>query len=121
MASHFCRIFLIALFLCQGCGPITASSKISDAREQIVKAAQVEAPKYAPFEYQGALLYLEKAREEEGYAYYQDSVTLAKKAFGLAVDAQRLAQQRKAEEIAEAAKKAAEQKEAEAKETEPKE
>ena len=55
------------------------------------------------------LLYL-KAREEEGYSYYQDSVTLAKKAFRLAVDAQRLAQQRKAEEIAEAAKKAAEEK-----------
>ena len=116
MASHLCRLFLLVLFLCQGCGPITASSKISDAREQIVKAAQLEAPKYAPFEYQGALLYLEKAREEEGYSYYQDSVTLAKKSFSLAVDAQRIAQQRKAEEAAEAAKK-----EAEDKETEPKE
>ena len=96
MASHFCRIFLVLLFLCQGCGPITAASKISDARQQIIRAAELGAPKYAPFEYQGALLYLEKAREEEGYSYYQDSVTLAEKAQELAVEAQKMTERRKA-------------------------
>ena len=57
----YCVLFLIA---CTGCGPITAASKITDAREQLEKAERLEAPKYAPFEYQGAFLNLEKAREE---------------------------------------------------------
>ena len=105
MASNFCRICILLLFVCQGCGPITAASKITEARQQIVKATQMGAPKYAPFEYQGALLYLEKAREEEGYSYYQDSVTLAGQAFKLAVAAQELTQKRIDEARQEAAKK----------------
>ena len=95
-----------------GCGPITAASKITDAREQLQKAEKLEAPKYAPFEYQGAFLRLEKAREEEGYSYYQDAFDLAKEAFNLAIEAQRKAQETKAEMLRE---KAAAEAEAEAK------
>lgn len=107
MASAVSQIIVALLLLCMGCGPITAASKISDARAELIKAQQAEAPKYAPFEYQGALLYLEKAREEEGYSYYQDAVELATKAFTLASDAQRQADARKAE-LAEEARKAKE-------------
>ena len=92
-----------------GCGPITAASKISDAREQLQKAEELEAPKYAPFEYQGAFLYLEKAREEEGYSYYQDAVALARKAFALALESQRKAQETKLELQREAAAERAEE------------
>ena len=114
MASAFSKLCILFFVLCQACGPITASTKITDAQDQVNRAAELEAPKYAPFEFQGAVLYLEKAREEEGYSYYQDAVTLAKTAFQLAIDAQRLAQQRKAEALAEAQKTESEEKETEA-------
>ena len=97
--SFAIRLALSLFVLSQlGCGPITASTKIDEAKSQVIKAASMGAPKYAPFEYQGALLYLEKAREEEGYAYYQDAVKLAKEAFQLALDAQRVTQERIREE-----------------------
>jgi hypothetical protein len=105
MASAVSQLLIALLLVCMGCGPITASSKISDARAELIKAQKLEAPKYAPFEYQGAFLYLEKAREEEGYAYYQDAVELASKAFMLASAAQRQVEVRKAE-LAEEARKA---------------
>ena len=108
MASAVSQLLIALLVVCMGCGPITAASKISDARAELVKAQKLEAPKYAPFEYQGAFLYLEKAREEEGYSYYQDAVDLASKAFTLAADAQRQAQLRKAE-IEDEARKAKEE------------
>jgi len=104
MASAVSQLLILLLLVCMGCGPITAASKISDARAELVKAQKVEAPKYAPFEYQGAFLYLEKAREEEGYSYYQDAVELASKAFSLASEAQRQTQIRKAEIVEEARK-----------------
>jgi hypothetical protein len=107
MASAVPQLLSVLLLVSMGCGPITAASKISDARAELIKAQKLEAPKYAPFEYQGAFLYLEKAREEEGYSYYQDAIELASKAFTLASDAQRQVQVRKAE-IEEEARKAKE-------------
>jgi hypothetical protein len=105
MAPAVSKLTLVLLVACMGCGPITAASKISDARSELKKAEDAQAPKFAPFEYQGALLYLEKAREEEGYACYQDAVDLAAKSFALSTDAQHQAAIRRAE-IAEEARKA---------------
>ena len=111
MAPAVSSLFIAVGIAFFGCGPITASTKISDARAELEKAKKVDAPKYAPFEYQGAVLYLEKAREEEGYACYQDAVELASTAFKWAADAQRQTEARKAE-LLEEARKAKQSKEA---------
>ncbi len=70
-----------------GCGPITATTSIADATVALEAARGIEAEQYAIYEYQSAVEYLRKAREEEGYSDFQRAIDLAKKARAFAEDA----------------------------------
>lgn len=70
-----------ALGLCGlGCGPIQSTSLIMDADVQLDAAKKADAPKFAPYEYTLADAYLNKAREEVGYADYEVAIDFAQKA-----------------------------------------
>lgn len=70
-----------------GCGPITATTSIADATVALEAARGIEAEQYAIYEYQSAVEYLRKAREEEGYSDFQRAIDLAKKARSFAEEA----------------------------------
>ena len=56
---------LVLVLAGTGCSAIWARTRIADAQSSIDEAQQAGAEKKAPYEYTSALLYLEKAREEE--------------------------------------------------------
>jgi hypothetical protein len=58
---------------------------ILKAQYELEGAEAAEAEKYAPYEYTAAKLYLDKAREEQGYADFGASIEYAWKAEELAV------------------------------------
>ena len=74
-----------------GCGPIQSTSLIMDADAQLEAARTADAPKYAPYEYTLADAYLHKAREEAGYAEYQDAIEYGRKSEELANRARAIA------------------------------
>ena len=79
-------------FLCLACGPIEYIGQVSRrAATSVVAAKEAGAEKLAPYEYQLALLYLEKAREEGAYAQYQVSVEYGQRAEAFAVKAREIA------------------------------
>ena len=80
-----------------GCGPIQSTSLIMDADAQLEAARTADAPKYAPYEYTLADAYLHKAREEAGYAEYQDAIDYGQKAEDLANRARAIAVSKQAE------------------------
>jgi len=51
--------------LSAGCGAVIARTRVVGAESAVAAAARAGAEKKAPYEYTSALLYLEKAREEE--------------------------------------------------------
>lgn len=61
---------LAASLLSSGCGAVIARSRIVSAEGAIAAAGRAGAERKAPYEYTSALLYLEKAREEEAYARF---------------------------------------------------
>jgi len=67
-----------------GCGPVNSAIALRDAREALDMARQAEAPDVAPYEWTMAKAYLDKAREEQGYADYKMSVELAERTAELA-------------------------------------
>ena len=87
------RGWLISLFACSalsssGCGPISAHSAIARARIAIASTEKARmtlasthkskrADDLAIFEYHSALLYLDKAKREEGRASYQEAIDFA--------------------------------------------
>lgn len=81
------------------CGPIQSSTQIGDAMEAIkaAEAKDVEAWKWACFDYYAATLYLKKAREEAGFADFEAAATLAAKAARHAKEATKLARIRQAQ------------------------
>lgn len=75
--------FALALELVSssGCGPVEYISQVSSKAATAVSAAKLaQADRYAPFEYTAAEEYLRKAREEGGYAEYQDAIEFGRKA-----------------------------------------
>jgi hypothetical protein len=74
----------VAIALC-ACGPVAATSTISDAEVAVLRAHATEGEKYAAYETTLADLYLQKAREEQGHARYAD-------ARDLAIEARRIAE-----------------------------
>jgi hypothetical protein len=60
-----------------GCSAIFARTRINDAMNAVTAADNAGAAKKAPYEYTNALLYLEKAREEEAYARFGPAMELS--------------------------------------------
>ena len=67
-----------------GCGPILSTVLIQQAATELEGAKAAHAEIHAPYEYTGAELYLEKAREQQGYAEFAPAVDFAYKARELA-------------------------------------
>jgi hypothetical protein len=78
-----------------GCGPIEYLNQVSSkAATALADAKRAQADRYAPYEYTAAEEYLHKAREEAGYAEYQDSIEFGRKAEELAHRARAIAMSR---------------------------
>jgi len=68
-----------------GCGPIEYINQVGVKAAGAVSAAKLaQADRYAPYEYTAAEEYLHKAREEAGYAEYEDAIEFGRKAEELA-------------------------------------
>jgi hypothetical protein len=81
-----------------GCGPVEYISQVGNKAASAVSAAKLaQADRYAPYEYTAAEEYLHKAREEAGYAEYEDSIEYGKKAEDLANRARAIAVSKQAE------------------------
>jgi Domain of unknown function (DUF4398) len=75
-----------------GCGPVEYMSQVgSKAASAVAAAKEVHADHYAPYEYTAADAYLHKAREEAGYAAYEDAIEYGHKAEELANRARAIA------------------------------
>jgi hypothetical protein len=82
-----------------GCGPVEYISQVGNKAASAVSAAKLaEADRYAPYEYTAAEEYLHKAREEGGYAQYQDAIDYGHKAEDLANRARAIAVARLAQQ-----------------------
>ena len=85
----------IALALVAGCGPFGYLSKVAkDASRAVADAERAEAPKYAPYEYWGAVTYLEQAKVLMAYSEYERSFDYGGRAKQLAEEAKRKAERR---------------------------
>ena len=67
-----------------GCGAIMSTYLILVASSELDGAEAAEAQKFAPYEYTAAQQYLQKAREEQGYADFGAAIEYAFKAQELA-------------------------------------
>jgi hypothetical protein len=66
---------VFALAPLTGCGPVEYINQVGNKAASAVSAAKLAgADRYAPYEYTAAEEYLHKAREEAGYAQYQDAI-----------------------------------------------
>ncbi len=73
-------LLALALAATAACGPVMSTSHLLDADVQLEAARTAQADKLAPYEWTAANLYLHKAREEVGYADFEQAVTYASKA-----------------------------------------
>ena len=87
----FVRVRLISLALIavmslplSGCGAVMSTYLILVASSELDGAEAAEAPKFAPYECTAAEQYLQKAREEQGYADFGAAIEYAFKAQELA-------------------------------------
>jgi hypothetical protein len=88
-------VALVLLVLASACGPIGYINQVTRRASSHVAAAEAAGgEKYAPYEYTTAVLYLHKAREEEGYAHHQAAVRFGKKAEDMARKAREIALER---------------------------
>jgi hypothetical protein len=72
--------FALAAFVA-GCGPVEYISQVGNKAASAVSAAKLaQAERYAPYEYTAAEEYLHKAREEGGYAQYEDAIDYGRRA-----------------------------------------
>jgi len=86
---------VVALALLAGCGPFGYLSKVAkDASRAVAEAERAEAPKYAPYEYWGAVTYLEQAKVLMAYSEYERSFDYGGRAKQLAEEAKRKAERR---------------------------
>ena len=90
------RSLAIALLVTLGgCGPIEYISVVTTRASRAVSSAEAaEGARCAPYEYTAAEAYLHKAREEAGYAEYQDSIEYGHKAEEMAHRARAIAMNR---------------------------
>ncbi len=78
-----------------GCGPFGYLKKVAkDASKAVADAEAVEAEKYAPYEYWGAVSYLEQAKILMAYSEYERSFDYGVRAKQLAEEAKDKAERR---------------------------
>jgi Domain of unknown function (DUF4398) len=81
-----------------GCGPVEYISQVGNKAASAVSSAKLaQADRFAPYEYTAAEEYLHKAREEAGYAEYQDAIEFGRKAEDFANRARAIAVSKQAE------------------------
>ena len=68
------------LFAVSGCTAVKSSTHLVQAEQAVTRAELRNADDDAVYEFTMAMRYLEKAREENGYADYKDSTNLSKAA-----------------------------------------
>lgn len=85
---------LVAVSLvCAGCGPFGYLKKVAtDASRSVADAEAAGAEEYAPYEYWGAVAYLEQAKVLMGYSEYERSFDFGERAKQLANEAKVKAQ-----------------------------
>jgi len=90
---------VLALAPLMGCGPVEYISQVGNKAASAVSSAKLaQADRYAPYEYTATEEYLHKAREEAGYAEYQDAIEYGRKSEELANRARALAVAKLAEQ-----------------------
>ncbi len=91
-----------AAALLGGCGPFGYLGKVSrDASKAVADAEQAGAEQYAPYEYWGAVTYLEQAKILMAYSEYERSFDYGTRAKQLAEEAKRKSDKREAGEMKE--------------------
>lgn len=100
MPRHSARIpgvlALAVLALSTGCGPFGYLKKVAtDATRAVAEAEAAKAEEFAPYEYWGAVAYLEQAKVLMGYSEYERSFDFGERATQLAKEAKVKAQQRR--------------------------
>ena len=79
--------------VCAGCGPFGYLKKVAtDANRAVAEAEAANAEEYAPYEYWGAVAYLEQAKVLMGYSEYERSFDFGERAKQLAGEAKIKAQ-----------------------------
>lgn len=76
-ASGGRMLAIVGLLLLGGCGPVTSTTRISEATVAIEAARVVDADRFAVYEFVRAVEHLKKAREEEGFSDFQAAINLA--------------------------------------------
>jgi len=91
LTSQF--IALAAVVACAGCGPFGYLKKVaSEATRVVAEAEAAGAEEYAPYEYWGAVTYLEQSKVLMGYSEYERSFDFGERAKDLAKEAKLKAQ-----------------------------
>jgi len=62
------------------CAPLQASLHMREAKEAMQQASEQQAATRSPYAWTMAGLYLEKAKEKNGYSHYEQAMEYAKKA-----------------------------------------
>jgi hypothetical protein len=86
-------ILALTSFVCAGCGPFGYLKKVAnDANRAVAEAEAAGAEEYAPYEYWGAVAYLEQAKVLMGYSEYERSFDFGERSKQLANEAKIKAQ-----------------------------
>ena len=80
-------LLAIAAAATSACGPVGATSLVSDAEVAVSRAHAADGDSYAIYATTAADLYLQKAREEQGRAHYSAAMDLARRSVELAEEA----------------------------------
>ncbi|MDR0966533.1 MAG: DUF4398 domain-containing protein [Myxococcales bacterium] len=92
-----CAALLGTALQLTGCGPILTISYIQQTKAELQAARSADAQTLAPYEYTAAVAYLEKTREEHGYADFAVSTDFGEKALKFARSARTKAMEARAE------------------------
>lgn len=86
-ARHALPVLGLATLLSSGCGAVIARTKIVSAEAALAGARLAGGDQKSVYEYTGAELYLEKAREEESYGRFGPAIDFGDTATKLADEA----------------------------------
>ena len=108
MATFFVRraLALSLAAVSVSCGPVGATSLINDAEVATARAHAADGDRYAIYETTSADLYLQKAREEQGRARYEEAMALARESVAFADQAEQKARSQRSSGVAPVAPRA---------------